>query len=269
MAYKMPPLCGYDWFEVMSSLRKSIKLHNKEDAIYWVNVVLTGSEKGGAKSVAKQLWIMSTEDVYSHEIVLRAAAVYQMAEKVPETDQVYYLAAAMCDAPMWWESPEGRLVDELWAKAIGDLKDPARRKEIPSYALDRHTSRGWSLFKRRVPTKAGPGFDDRFSGTDLGRQKSAYMLLRDGFLNDQSDVWRFPDGREDDGFMGFWADRRHLQGMEAKDLEPNDPLGPGGLQPGGDQLFEVVGDQTVYATPDEKTDVDKATGPHGPYGDVV
>jgi hypothetical protein len=276
MSYQMPPLANakegwsYNWFEVMSALRKSIKLHKKEDAVYWVNVVLSGTEKGGAKSVAKQLWIMSTEDVYSHEIVLRAALVYLMADKVPETDQVYYLAAAMCDAPMWWESREGRMVDEFWAKAIGDLKDPARRKEIPEYALDRHTSRGWAAQKTHRVTKAGIGFDDRFSGTDLGRQKSAYMLQRDGFLSEDSEVFRFPDGREDEGFLAFWAERRLLQGMTSGDLEPNDPLGKDGVAPPPGELFSMDDSaEMVRALQEGRSDVDKAAGTHGPYGNTV
>jgi hypothetical protein len=276
MAYQMPPLkndkegWSYNWFEVMSALRKSIKLHDKEAAIYWVNVVLSGSDKGGAKSVAKQLWIMSTEDVYDADIVLRAAAVYQMADKVPETDQVYYLAAAMCDAKMWWEDDKGALVDEYWAKAIGDLKDPERRREIPVYALDRHTQRGWAAQRSGRESLAGKGFDDRFSGTDLGRMKSRYMFLRDGFLDAASAVFRTRDGKEDFGFLEWWRTRRKLQGMSRGDLEPNDPLGPEDLEAEPGALFSesdvrppVEGPPKQPRPAPYKPDTEIAAGPHG------
>lgn len=282
MGYQQPPFkndkegWSYQYYEVLSALRKAIKLHDKEQAIYWTNVILSGSEKGGAKTVAKQLWIMSTEDVYDEMVVVRAALVYLMADKVPETDQVYYLVARMCDAQMWWESNEGALVDEYWAKAIGDLRDPARRREIPSYALDRHTSRGWAAQKAGRETLAGRGFDDRFSGTDLGRMKSRYMFLRDGFLDAASAVFRTRDGKEDLGFLEWWRQRRKLQGMTKNELEPNDPLGPEDLEaePGalfseaevqelGDALGGGGGGPSRARKAPWKPDTEIAAGPHG------
>lgn len=286
MGYPQPPFkndkegWSYAYYEVMSSLRKAIKLHDKEQAIYWVQVMLSGSgDKHPAKTVAKQLWIMSTEDLYDEMIVVRAALVYLMADKVPETDQVYYLVARMCDAKMWWEDENGALVDEYWAKAIGDLKDPARRREIPSYALDRHTSRGWARQKAGEVNLAGVGFDDRFSGTDLGRMKSRYMFLRDGFLDAASAVFRTRDGQEDRGFLEWWRARRKLQGMSRGDLEPNDPLGPEDLdaEPGAlfseadvQQLGDALAGGTGGGGPERarrsapwKPDTEIAAGPHG------
>jgi hypothetical protein len=87
---------------------------------------------------------------------------------------LFFLTAAMCKARKWWEHEEGREVDRLWSQAIGDLKVPERRREIPPYALDRHTRRGWEL------RRAGQHFDDRFSGTDMGRLKTSYLFERDG-----------------------------------------------------------------------------------------
>lgn len=188
--------------EVVSALRKTIKLNDQEQAIYWLNVMLTYGAK--QRTVAKQLWIMAAEDIDDSMIVMRAFAVYQMADQVQETDHLYFLVAAMCKAQKWWETDEGREVDRQWSKAIGDLKTQPR--EVPGYALDRHTKRGWEI------RKSGEWWDDRFSGTDIGRQKTVYLYLRDGELR--------ADLALDGGFWAFWKERKALEGGD----QPSDQL---------------------------------------------
>jgi hypothetical protein len=205
-----PPLGPYDHFEVLSALRKSVKLADTEAAIYWLNVLLTHGGRSGPTTAAKQLWIMAAEDVDDPQIVLRAFAVVTMAGKVPETDHLVYLTAAMCSARKWWETADGREVDRLWSKAIGDLKRQPR--EVPTYALDRHTRRGWDRFR------AGLGFDDRFSGTEIGRAKTTYLYTRDGSLS--------PDAQIDDGFWPVWRERRALEGMTPEDPDHEEDAAP-------------------------------------------
>lgn len=232
--YSPPPLGPYQYHEVLSALRKEIKLNDLEAAIYWANVILTFSEgKTGKRTLAKQLWIMSTEDIDDPAIVQRAFVVYQMVDSVAETDQFLYLVAHMCRARKWWEHEEGVAVDTAWAKAIGDLKDPSRRREIPSYALDRHTRRGWQIFRSTGQ------FDDRFTGTDLGRQKTAYMFARDGFIDADSRVEATRDGEPDGGFLKWWRKFRDLMAVSRSELEPNDPLGPDGTVTPEGQLFDI------------------------------
>ena len=208
MGYAQPPLGPYNYHEVLSALRKEIKLNRPEDAIYWANVILTFGEKAGPATLAKQLWIMAAEDIDDPMIVLRAFAVFQMVKTVPESDHLFYLVGAMCKARKWWEHEDGREVDSLWAKAIGDLSVAERNKPIPSYALDRHTRRGWAIFKKNGD------FDDRYSGTELGRQKTVYLFRRDGQIG--------PDSKLDAGFWGFWRNRRLYQAIRAEHCEPND-----------------------------------------------
>lgn len=223
--YEMPPFGPYQYHEVLSSLRKEIKLGRLDEAVYWAQVILTKSEKPetGQKTLAKQLWIMASEDMYSTEVTIRAFIALETAGKVRETDQFIFLVALMCRAPKWWETGEGRAVDIAWAKAEGDLKDPDKNHKIPSYALDRHTRRGWEIFK-----KTGD-FDDRFSGTDLGRQKTVFLFKRDGKIS--------PDGKldkKDPAWLEHWNWFRNLLRAKSNELEPNDPLGPVGLLPAPD-----------------------------------
>jgi hypothetical protein len=210
-----PNLGGYELFEVISALRKTVKLNLPEEAIYWANVILTHGGKGGPRLLARQLWIMAAEDTDDQAVVLRAFAVYQMVPTVSETDHLFYLVAQMCKATKWWETEEGRETDRLWAKAQGDLKDPARQHEIPHYSLDQHTRRGW-----KVKQQEG-WFDDRFSGTWLGRAKTMYMFLRDGQIGPESRVECDRDGVEDRGFWSVWRERRRLQGDDLPDSPPD------------------------------------------------
>ena len=205
----------YDGREALSALRKSIVLADVSGAIYWANVVLEHGGQAAPRTVSKQLWICAAEIVDDPIIVLRAHAAYQMVQTVSETDHLFYLVAEMCRAPKWWETEEGREVDRAWSAAIGDLKDETRRREIPEYALDRHTRRGWEV-------KAEKGWwDDRFSGTDLGRQKTSYMFQRDGLLDADSRVECDRQGVEDRGFWGTWRERRRLQGDDLPDAPPD------------------------------------------------
>lgn len=201
-----PRLGPYPLHEVLSALRKSIKLGDVENAVYWLTVVLEYGGTSARKMAAKQLWIMAAEDVDDEAVVLRAHAVYQMAAVVPETDHLYFLTARMCRARKWWEHQQGREVDRLWSKALGDLRRGP--KPVPSYALDRHTRRGWAI-KRRTGH-----FDDRFSGTDLGRAKTAYLFQRDGRLDPDADI--------DAGFWPVWRERRALEGLDEEPLLDGD-----------------------------------------------
>jgi len=186
-SYYQPKLGQYDYFETISALRKDIKLGKAEDAIYWLHVLLTYNESG-AKTAAKQLWIMAAEDIDDQAVVMRAFAVYQMISKVGETDHLYFLVYQMCLARKWWEHPEGVAVDYLWAKATGDLKN--HPKPIPSYALDEHTAKG------ARDKKQGKTIDNRFSGHDFGRQQTRYLYEKYGNLD--------PANHPDQEFFTQW-----------------------------------------------------------------
>lgn len=202
MTYQQPKLGQYDYYETVSALRKCIKLGMVEDSIYWANVILT-YHQSGQKVVAKQLWIMAAEDIFDEAVVLRAFAVYQMAGKVSETDHIFFLVARMARAVKWWEEPLGAEVDYLWSKAVGNLKKGP--KEIPSFALDLHTAKG------AVAKKQGRAYDDRFSGTDIGRQKTKYLWDRDNRLD--------PDEYPDEQFWVYWEEYKELLGEQDEPVQ--------------------------------------------------
>ncbi len=211
---QQPRMLGpYRWLDVISALRKSIKLGDERGAVYWLHVLLACGGKQARRVAARQLWIVAAEDVDDTATVLRAHAVHQMAGVASETDHLFHLAASMCRAPKWWESETGRAVDRWWAEAEGDLKRNPR--PVPSYALDRHTPGGWERHRR------GEGFDDRFSGTDLGRQKTAYLHLRDGRLDPEADV--------DSAFWQHWREYRRVLGAGLPDPVPPADESQGGL----------------------------------------
>lgn len=234
--FYLPPISGYDQFEVVSALRKTIKLGDVEQAIYWLNVLL---ENGLAKKAARNLWIMAAEDIDEPMVVLRAFAVFQMVNKVGETDHLFFLVSAMCSAPdrdlaepksvaaqlvelahamtaarKWWETHEGREVDRLWSKAIGDLKDPGRRRPIPDVALDQHTRRGKQLARQGAWGKPGQ-LRDELSGTDAGRQKTVYQFLANGHLDP---AYRLFD--DDPGFRELYRQQQVLQGSRRPSPAP-------------------------------------------------
>lgn len=192
-----PKVGQYDYYELISALRKDIKLGHTEDAIYWLNVLLKYRESSGAKTAAKQLWIMAAEDIDDEQVVLRAFAVYQMAGKVSETDHLFFLVARMCKARKWWEHPDGKEVDYLWAKAEGDLKK--NPKTIPSYALDEHTAKGARAKKQ------GQHIDNRFSGHDYGRAQTSYLYEKYGYLSVDAEI--------DDEFYTYWEHYKDLNGV--------------------------------------------------------
>jgi replication-associated recombination protein RarA len=202
MTYQQPKLGHYDYYETISALRKCIKIGNVEDSIYWAHVILT-YHKSGARIIAKQLWIMASEDIFNEAVVLRAFAVYQMAGKVEETDHIFFLVARMARSTKWWEEPLGVEVDYLWAKATGDLKK--RPKEIPPFALDLHTAKG------AIAKKHGRAYDDRYSGTDAGRQKTKWLWDKHGRLDS--------DDYPDEDFWVYWEEYKELLGEEDEPVQ--------------------------------------------------
>lgn len=212
--------CGpYSLDEVLSSLRKSLKLRFLDDSMFWLTCLLEHGPQGAARMAAKQMLVVATEDVDDEAVFLRALATYETVGVISETDSLYFLAARICEpyVPRWWESEAGREVDRLWAAALGELKrDP---RPVPVWAMDRHCKAGWDL-KRETGW-----FDDRFSGTDLGRMKTAYMFQRDGFLDVDSRVECDRNGVEDHRFWQVWRQRKRLQGEDtpAQEVVQSEP----------------------------------------------
>jgi len=233
----LPPISGYDQFEVVSSLRKSIKHRDVDQAIYWLQVLI---ENKLVRKAARNLWIMAAEDIDEPMVVLRAFAVFVTANKVNETDHMLYLtqmmaaaphhdldqpkpvedqlvelAAAMCRARMWWETEEGRQVEYLRLRAIDEINgDQAGRRKIPDYALDQHTRRGKRLAAQGHWGPVGQ-LRDETSGTDMGRMKTIWQFLANGMLSPE---YRLFD--DDPDFQEFLKQHQVLRGSRRPTSAP-------------------------------------------------
>ena len=200
-----PDLGPYPNREVISALRKEIKLGRHEQALYWLTVMLElgDGSKAHLGYIIRQLWIVSAEDLFDQGIVIQTAAVLANFGLAAETDHLYQLVYRMCDARKLHDTESGRRMNYLWGKAIGHLRRGDYRK-IPSYAVDQHTYRGKVLIKR------GYHVDQRFNGTDMGRISIAYMYLRDKVVGPKSD-W-------DEGFWAEFAEFKEETGMKLQKL---------------------------------------------------
>lgn len=197
-----PPLGPYDNREVVSALRKSIKMARKEEAIWWLTVALEcGSGSGGhLRYLARQLWIVAAEDLYDQGVVLQAFAVYQMLGVCNETDHLYVLVSMMCDAEKIHQDT-GAEMDRFWGEAIGRMVN-GRWRQVPSYAVDRHTLRGQMMMRQ----KNWP--DERFSGTEFGRAATRFIWGAYGELTPLAEL----TGR----FWQYWRERKEAYGIGKK-----------------------------------------------------
>lgn len=148
MHYQQKTKKGYDFGEVASAMQKSIRRGLEEDALYWV-VELYNS--GFSEYAWKRLQIITSEDVGLAEPHMAAEieALYQMflrqAKKTKATEdknapeRLYLVHAVMklCRAK------KSRAVD--WALIHFFGSHNHSKKEIPDFALDKHTERGRRL----------------------------------------------------------------------------------------------------------------------------
>jgi len=129
-------------FEVASAIQKEIRRGNEEQALYWALELLPRYEK----YLWKRLIIIANEDIgiancRAVEFVTnQCAAWFRLREMGAQTESILILAnaiLAMC------RSPKCRLADHLLCVCITHWQDEER--DIPDYALDKHTLRGKQL----------------------------------------------------------------------------------------------------------------------------
>jgi len=192
-----PPLGPYDNREVVSALRKSIKMGRTEDAIWWLTVALDLGKGGTAKYLARQLWIVAAEDLFDPMIVIQAGIVYQMTGICQETDHLYQLVYRMTKCEKMHEE-DGAELDRIWGEAEGHMLN-GRWREVPTYAVDRHTYRGKQMIGNDQRT------DERFSGTTFGRLATRWIWTVHGWLD--------PDAELTGAFWQFWNARKASYGV--------------------------------------------------------
>lgn len=139
---------GYDMFEVVSALQKSIRRGKEEDAMFWgVELYISGF----ANYAWKRLQIIAMEDVglanpFAALVVSNLKAIWvemsakedkKNQERLPYTQAILYLTH--CDKSRHTDWCQAYWFDEIIMNGQG--------KEIPDYALDIHTRRGKRMGK--------------------------------------------------------------------------------------------------------------------------
>jgi replication-associated recombination protein RarA len=137
--YQMKTKKGYDFFEVASTLQKSIRRGDEETALYFAVELCNSSYD---EYLWKRLKVICSEDVGMADPHMPATimALYQMyveeKRKKGENETLYVVHAIF----LLCRAPKSRLVD--WA-AIHYWESHERTEmAIPDYAFDRHTQKG-------------------------------------------------------------------------------------------------------------------------------
>jgi replication-associated recombination protein RarA len=148
-AAKIPPtIRGYEFMEVASALQKTIRRGLEEDALYWAAEL---DRSGYDQYVWKRLLMITSEDcgVAEPNLPGNMRALYETwletrkrkDERKPERMFLVHAVILLC------RSKKSRICDhaKMWS-----YSDHVDRREIPDFALDKHTKRGKSM---------GRGFD--------------------------------------------------------------------------------------------------------------
>jgi replication-associated recombination protein RarA len=131
-------LNGYAADEVISALQKDIRRGNKEEAAYWAyELCLSGDEFHG--KLWERLFTIAVEDISfgnEHAAIL-IRTLYEAFQRDYDNIDDKYIQAFFA-ATFLASCPKDRYIDELknYFKKF-DIK-----KQIPDYALDKHTKRG-------------------------------------------------------------------------------------------------------------------------------
>jgi hypothetical protein len=123
-----PDLAVYSQTEVISALRKEIKLADVDKAIYWAYIMLEYGDQSFVRKLARQLVVMSAEDLHDDSFTLESVELIKRAKKGEVADSDLYDAVARaCHMEKWWETHYGRSVDYAWGKAQGEYKSGKRK----------------------------------------------------------------------------------------------------------------------------------------------
>lgn len=123
-----PDLAVYSQTEVISALRKEIKLADVDKAIYWAYIMVEYGDQSFITKLARQLVVMSAEDLHDDSFTLESVELIKRAKKKEVTpDELYDAVARACKMEKWWETHYGRSVDYVWGKAQGEYKSGKRK----------------------------------------------------------------------------------------------------------------------------------------------
>ena len=139
-----PTINGYDYFEVVSTIQKSIRRGDEKNALFFsVEVVLSGKDE----ALWRRLKVITSEDVglatlSAPAIIESLHAAYKEAKKLKKDSKPEYLMITHA-VLFLCRCKKSRLVD--WVTCAVFPLHPTELLPIPDYAFDMHTRKGRKL----------------------------------------------------------------------------------------------------------------------------
>lgn len=132
---------GYKVGEVASALQKCIRRSLADAALFWATEL---DLAGYGEYVFKRLQIIASEDVgpADPDACVRVAALRSAWRDQRKKDDARHAPERLFLVHAVWylaHAPKSRLIDHA---LIVHYEGPRERREIPDFALDRHTARG-------------------------------------------------------------------------------------------------------------------------------
>ncbi len=140
-----PPPRHYDDAEVRSALQKSIRRGLEEDALYWAAYLVGISWE---QSLWKRLLIIASEDIgiADSSVAVLVRSLYENWKefsKMSLDDRNAARLFIMHAVIALVRAPKSRIVDH--ATGLACKRDGLDAREIPSYAIDKHTRQGQAM----------------------------------------------------------------------------------------------------------------------------
>lgn len=131
---------GYDFFEVLSALQKTIRRGLTEEAMYWALELLPQFEK----SLWRRLIVISNEDIGIAnppviQLIDTLSKQYFDFRERGDMGCVLMVANAIL---VMTRSDKSRIADHLTVLSTQERLQGKKKREIPDFALDTHTRRG-------------------------------------------------------------------------------------------------------------------------------
>lgn len=168
---------GYNLAEVASALQKEIRRGNADNAMYWASELFLSGYDGYCW---KRLEVIMVEDcdirnvglfadIHALRMIAASARKERKDKPFDERESLSLIAAVTRLA----EAPKSRVNASATVYHIQMPREATKLREIPDYALDRHTSRG----KRK-----GRGWDYFFA-------EAAKIKVNGELTNDEGDPY--------------------------------------------------------------------------------
>lgn len=130
--------------EVISALQKSIRRGKEDDAVFFTYEMVCTSDE-----LAEKFWqrarVISVEDVglANPGLVTIIYTLYKNYLSLKGTGDAYL--QALLAAVLLARSTKSRYIDELYTNLKEKIENENYRKDIPDYALDKHTAKGEAM----------------------------------------------------------------------------------------------------------------------------